>query len=562
MNKDVIYIDVEDDITAITGKIKASKEKIVALVPPKRTGALQSVVNLRILQRAAKSSEKHIVLITNDQKLIPLAASAKVPVAKNLQSKPEIPEIAALKVDDDDDIIDGAALSVGDHADSARKSKNKSTDRSVDEIAAGEKRAAKSNSPAKRSDNSSKKSAKNNGENKKVPSFTKFRKRLLLILLAVVLLIGFLVWAIWYAPKATVQITAKTSSQHIQTSATIAADAKTSAIDSTIKSVRAEEPQAAEVEFQATGEETSGEKAKGTVTLSNCASRSSIKLAVGTAVSYGSYNFLTTKAVTVPGGSSSSEWGSCNQPGTVSVAVTAQSIGTEYNVESGTDFDVAGGKGLTATNKTAFSGGSKRTFKIVTQADVQAASEQIAAKGTDEVKAKLLEKLGKNVTAIDSSLRAGEANVVSAPEVGKEAPNGTAKLTSSVTYVMDGVAKSDLEAFITQATEQKIAKENSQRVYETGAKEASLTDFAATETGGTLNLEATAQVGPQVKDADIKKRVAGKKFGDIQSDLKTIQGIDDVEVKLSPFWVSKVPEDAEKITVKFKLTTPTRNDDA
>ena len=32
MNKDVIYIDVEDDITTIISKIKASKERIIALV--------------------------------------------------------------------------------------------------------------------------------------------------------------------------------------------------------------------------------------------------------------------------------------------------------------------------------------------------------------------------------------------------------------------------------------------------------------------------------------------------------------------------------------------------
>ena len=36
MNKDVIYIDVEDDVTAIIGKIKASKEKIIAL--PENSG--------------------------------------------------------------------------------------------------------------------------------------------------------------------------------------------------------------------------------------------------------------------------------------------------------------------------------------------------------------------------------------------------------------------------------------------------------------------------------------------------------------------------------------------
>ena len=116
MNKDVIYIDGDDDITAIIGKVKASKEKVVALVPPKRIGVLQSAVNLRLLQRAAGSGQKHLVLITNNQALMALAASAKLPVAKNAQSKPEIPEIAALDIDDGEDIIDGAELPVGDHA--------------------------------------------------------------------------------------------------------------------------------------------------------------------------------------------------------------------------------------------------------------------------------------------------------------------------------------------------------------------------------------------------------------------------------------------------------------
>ena len=72
MNKDVIYIDVDDDVTAIIGKIKMAKEKIVALVPPKRAGALQSAVNLRLLDRMAKTSKKQLVLITNNQALITL----------------------------------------------------------------------------------------------------------------------------------------------------------------------------------------------------------------------------------------------------------------------------------------------------------------------------------------------------------------------------------------------------------------------------------------------------------------------------------------------------------
>jgi hypothetical protein len=114
MNKDVIYIDVEDDITAIIGKVKDAGSKIVALVPPKRIGVLQSAVNLRLLVRAAEQSSKHIVLITSNSALMSLAASAKVPIAKTLQSKPELAEISALDVDDGEDIIDGSQLPVGE----------------------------------------------------------------------------------------------------------------------------------------------------------------------------------------------------------------------------------------------------------------------------------------------------------------------------------------------------------------------------------------------------------------------------------------------------------------
>src|ERR1700745_4045027 len=113
--KDVIYIDVEDDITAIIGKVKAGKEKIVALVPPKRTGVLQSAVNLRLLARTADTDGKRLVIITNNSALSSLPASAQIPVAKNLQSRPEIAEIPALEVDDED-IIDGEQLPIGEHA--------------------------------------------------------------------------------------------------------------------------------------------------------------------------------------------------------------------------------------------------------------------------------------------------------------------------------------------------------------------------------------------------------------------------------------------------------------
>lgn len=131
MAKDVVYIDVEDDITTIISKVKASSEGIVALVPPNRIGVLQSAVNIRLLERSAKAAQKRVVLITNNQSLAMLAATANIPVAKNLQSKPEMAEIPVLKVDGDD-IIDGDQLPVGEHAGST-DAENES-DSSIDAV--------------------------------------------------------------------------------------------------------------------------------------------------------------------------------------------------------------------------------------------------------------------------------------------------------------------------------------------------------------------------------------------------------------------------------------------
>src|SRR3954462_894172 len=89
--KDVIYIDVDDEITSIIDKVENAKEKVVALVLPKRATMLQSIVNMRLLKRSADAAEKNVVLITAEPALLPLAGAAGLHVAKNLQSKPIIP---------------------------------------------------------------------------------------------------------------------------------------------------------------------------------------------------------------------------------------------------------------------------------------------------------------------------------------------------------------------------------------------------------------------------------------------------------------------------------------
>jgi len=543
MNKDVIYIDVDDDITAVIGKVKDSKEGIVALVPPKRVGMLQSAVNLRLLDRAAKGVNKRLVLITNNQALIGLAAAAKLPVAKNLQSKPELPEIAALEIDDGDDIIDGANLPVGDHA---RTAGLPDDDTDTDKAAASLMATPKTPPPLSGTPPRPPKSK--NGP--RVPNFDSFRKKLLIGIGAGILLIGFLVWAIFFAPHATVVITARTSSENVSKTITLSTAGPTSFSGGTIKAIRQEQKKPQSIEFDATGEENKGDKATGTVKFSNN-SLSARTVAAGTQLSTsGGLIYVTDSAVQVPAASFPCGDISCPSAGSASGSVTAQKGGANYNGATGSLQGAPASVSASFTGATG--GGTDRIVKIVLAADVQKAAEQLATQEDPAVKAQLKSAFGKDVKVIDTSYAVQKSDPVSAPAVGQEA-SAKAKLTTELTYSMIGVAQADLTKYLDAAVKEEISDQPNQRVYDNGTKAASFTDFANDGTTMKARLVANGKVGPQINDDEIKEKVKGKQYGDIQADISTIQGVDDVDTKFWPFWVRSVPTDTKRITIEFKL---------
>lgn len=546
MQKDVLYIDVEDDITAIIGKVKDAKEKVVALVPPKRVGVLQSAVNLRLLKRAAEQSHKHLVLITNNQALLGLASSAKIPVAKNLQSKPEIPEIAALSVDDDDDIIDGEQLPIGEHAAMA-DAKPAVPDSAVTDLDIDgdtPKRAA----PPSVGEKPSKPRVKSGI---KVPSFNKFRKKIFIFGGLGILLVGFLVWAIWFAPRATIIIDAQTTDKDIRSTVTLGADLTSSIEEGTLKAVSQQDKQTASVDFDATGTKDVGEKATGTVRFSTdsySALIQGVTIPAGTVLtSTSGKQFTTDRAVQLSISAGNSD----------STGVTAAESGETYNAASGA---VSGAPAnVSASFSGATSGGSSKTVKIVLQADVLKAKQQLADKNSDEIKKALAAKFESDIAIIDTSFTVSGGEAAASPAIGEESSTGKAKLTQETTYTMTGISKNELDTFLKLALENTLTSKNDQRVYETGLSKVKFSDFKQGDRTSTVGLETIGQIGPKIDDDKIKEDAKGKRYGEIQSDLKAIDGINDADIKFSPFWVSTVPSDSNKIKIEFKLKNGAEN---
>ena len=546
MNKDVIYIDVEDDITAIISKIKASKEKIVALVPPKRIGILQSAVNMRLLARTASSAGKRVVIITGNQALIGLAAAASIPIARNLQSKPELAEIPALSVDNDDDIIDGSQIPVGTLVGAAVAATggreiddDTLTGVDVENVGRDNKRSA----PLPLNP---KKIIPQKGQ--KIPNFNSFRKRLFIGIGAGSVLVGVLVWAIWFAPAATVVITAKTAPVSVNGTVTLTTEGATDVDARTITAVRQAIEKDASVEFDATGTEDRGQKATGQVALTIACSdieSDTPTIPAGTGVSSGGLTFITQSTVSLD----TAVLNPCRFTG--SVKVTAQQNGEQYNLQSGASYTVAGFADVSGTGS-AMTGGVSKIVTIVTAADVQKASEQLASEEDPTVKKQLADGFAADVMVIDSSYSMSRSDPVASPGVGQEV-SGKARLTTKATYVMMGISEKEINSYLDASLESEIG-DSSQKIYENGRSDIIFRDYALqSETEARVRLSTTGRIGPEIDEAQIKDQVKGRRFGDIQSSLQAIEGISDVDVKFSYFWVRVVPENPEKITVEFKL---------
>ncbi len=537
MNKDVIYIDVEDDITNIVSKIKDSKARIVALVPPKRVGILQSAVNMRLLNRAAENAEKRIVLITSDQALSGLAAAARIPVAKTLQSRPEIAEIPAIDVDDGDDVIDGSEIPVGELADKATpKARNKADD-AIDAAIAEDEKPTKPAKPAKPA-----------GKGKpKVPDFNVFRKKLVLIGGGIVLFVLFMVWAIWFAPHATVVITAKTTTSTVDKSVTLKQDGKVDAANNTIKSLRQEQKKELSVDFTPTGKKKVGEKASGSMKLVRTSVSSlTITIPAGTSFSSGDYTFVSTEPATLSG-TSIGPGGVIQSSATVQVQATQ--VGSEYNLSARSYSSNVSGFSAVGSS---MNGGSSREVTVVSAADVAKAKAKLDAQKDPSLQSAVKALFPSSSIVINESYQEARSNPTPSVAVDHEA-SGTVQLKTTVTASMQGIDRSDMKQFLEDTLKKEIGSKKNQKIYNDGSNEVKFAQYSERNNAVQVRLTANAKIGPEIDEHKVKEQVKGRNYGDVQSSLESIEGVQDVDTKFSPFWVRTVPNNDKHISIEFKL---------
>lgn len=549
--KETIYIDIDDEITAIIDKVESAKYKIVALVLPKRAAVLQSMVNMKLLKRSADEASKHLVLITSETSLMPLAGAVGLHVAKTLQSKPAVPSAPAdvdnaLDIDEteaDDADIDASqpiGALAGLAANEPETIELDNTDKpSAAKAAAGTAASAKATA----------RTAKN--KKLKIPNFNKFRTRLFLAGGTLILL-----GVLWYVaafvmPRANIVL--KTDTTITDKEISFSTDPELAAVDlegRVLPSKVVEVTKTDTEKVPASGQEDRGTKSSGQVTMTNCTD-STVRLNSGTGVSANGLTFIIQSNVILDEGEFNSG-GVCKTSGdhVDTVNVVAAENGDKYNVGS-QSYSVAGAPSGLKAQGSAMSGGTSRIVKIVSQSDIDKARKTIEERTNSEVEAELTSRLEQEgYYAMKESLMISEPKFTPAPAVGQEA--GEVTVSSEIKYSLAGIKKDDLEVLIKDSVKDEIAQ-GKQSVQSTGLGDAVIRLTEKQPTGVTAGaIQTLVTIGPDFNMDQVKQDVAGKKRSETEQYLRQQPGVTDVQVDYSPFWVFSTPSQTSKINITLE----------
>jgi hypothetical protein len=584
-NKDTIYVDIDDEITGIIDKLRGSNAKLVALVLPKRAGTFQSIVNMKLLKRAADGAQKNLVLITSEAGLMPLAGAAGIHVAKTLSSKPEIP-MAPKGIDDEEDTIDEAgevpdevtADTAGDQpvgklagaaaagvvgADGVETLELDDDEVPDDKLADAAKKSAVpavAGAGAAKKAKDSKDKAKGSGKGFKIPNFGKFRTRLIIGGIVLLLVILFIIFGLIVLPKATISIKTDASNVPINTNlnlSTAATSLDTDTDTPTLPAKLASDQQTYNQQVPTTGQKNNGSKATGSVSMTAgaCSGTAPADVAAGTGVTANGNTYITQDDVSFQPGIHGKQ---CTWEGQSSTSISAQAGGSSYNTGNGSSFSVAGRSDVSASGSA--NGGTDNIVQVVNQNDINNAKSKISASNDNTEKQRLQNQLkGQDQYAITQTFSASTPQTTQSAQVGAVA--NTVTVTEIVSYTMFGAKQNDLNTVINNNVKNQVDT-SKQSVLDDGLSKAVFGVSNATATSAQLTLQTTAEVGPQLDTASIQSQAKGKKPADVKSQLQNNPDVTDVTVKLSPFWVGKVPGKTSKIHVQIAKPTTSSNSNA
>lgn len=603
---EIFYLEADEEITSVIDRLKKAEGKSVSFVIPRGGSLAQSIVNLKLLKKSAAKLGIDFSLVTADRisrnlaSQVGLSVFSKVAEAEKAGPKEdkfagipiseegkggfrvnsyyakkdaeEAEEEAEEEVEvEEDDAIDDSDASDNEDEEPSEEDQIESrpqpkADRPLDEKAEEpvpykpkfsepekleQKPIEEKKEGGNHMSNSSQDGTFRNAQ-QKPKNIAKTRK----ILLAIMGVCLILILAISYIfiPYAQAKVVLKTEEVKLDKEMTV--DSSLKAVDSATltlpgKTVSIEKE--GSNTYDATGSKDVGTKATGKITVYNEWSTTPETLSKGTKFVSGGKAFLLTTDVSVPGAKLDP-----NPPikfiaGSVDASVEAENSGDTYNLAP-TSFSIPSlplnqqGK-IYGKSAAAMTGGTTKSVKVITDADLKGASADLAKSLLESSKTELSAAATDAEAKIFVNNAASEVLSESSPKkAGDEADSFdyTIKLKISALSFIEADAKAMI---IAEA--EKVAGEGKMLV---NPDKAEITYTFVSNTSTSVMKMTASLLGRSGQKTDVnalKKNITNKKYSEAQTYLATQNGVESAEIKIWPSPVFRVPFLKNRISIKF-----------
>ncbi|MCB9801258.1 MAG: hypothetical protein H6773_03685 [Pseudomonadales bacterium] len=297
-----------------------------------------------------------------------------------------------------------------------------------------------------------------------------------------------------------------------------------------------------------TGVKIVGENAKGMIKLYNKTTADK-DLAAGTVVKTGDREFTLDEDVTVPAATVIEKTsGEEKEYGTLETAVTATDIGAEGNISKDTELTVSSfaDSSYEAVAKDDFSGGSSREVRVVSASDQAEAVKELQTELEVQALKELEDMMGAGEYVLPT-LAITKKSVTFSSEIDDEVNEVTAYVTLTVEALK--YSAESLQPLATELLKSEVPEGYFLSDQVPDIMSQPLKDDEATESATMILANITSKAIPELDIESLYPYILGKSSEDATKNLEDHQAIDTASITISPSLLSKVPADAQKVTI-------------
>ena len=303
----------------------------------------------------------------------------------------------------------------------------------------------------------------------------------------------------------------------------------------------------------ATGTKDVGTPAKGSVTIFNSLTNSKT-LPEGTLLTSSSgLEFTLDSSVTINAVASHSADETVT-PQNVSVNVTANQLGKESNLPSGTKFSVNGydTSDLIAKNDNPFSGGTKTQVTVASKNDQTKLENNLLKQLENNATADLQKQLGQSKILLPAFISESLSKETLSAKIGDQ--TNQLSLTGTVDYQSLSYNKSDLIEISKSLLSQDIPANQTIDYGNIKTSVINIKNKNDEEINAIFNIKALLL--PKISESEIIKNLKGKSFKDAEDLLDKLPQVSNVGIKLYPnipFLPKNLPARENNIKILIKI---------